>query len=694
MKKNHALIRLFALVLLMTALFAGTTTAQAIKSMPNSDKLALSRSLINSDGTLRLDGRFSGSVPLDGWNVQFDNYRGPIFSHARASKIFPGELSSAIGSWGGLGSNGSGEGSLNNWVFSVAVSGSDVYVGGWFTDVNNNGVVLSAADYIVKWDGVNWSALGSNGAGGGSLNGFVNAIEINGSNIYVGGSFTNVNNNGLVLNSADYIARWDGVNWTALGNNGSGDGSIVCCDVMAIETSGNNVYVGGNFMNVNNINAADGIAKWDGANWSALGSDGLGDGSINSWVDAIAVIGSDVYVGGPFDDVNNNGAVLNAADFIAKWDGTNWSALGSNGAGDGSLNWWVNAIAASGSDIYVGGGFTDINNNGTILPAADRIAKWDGTNWSALGSNGAGNGSINSKVETVMVNGSDIYIGGWFWDVNNNGVSLAAADSLAKWDGVNWSALGGGGVAGGSFVGPINDIAFNGNNIYVGGDFNDVSNNGTVVLNADKVAVASLDSSTFVDVPFDHPLYKYIEALYQAGFTAGCSTTPLMFCPDTILDRAQSAVFMLRGQLGSGYTPPSPPWTNFVNESWVGFEWAQPWAEGMYMESLTTGCQASPLKFCPANQLPRVEASIFGLKMKYGVTYTPPLESGTLFADFPSTDPSYWGIAWAEKAYLDGLLPACGTDSVSGKPMFCPGELVNRGWGAYLIVKAKNLPTP
>jgi glucose/arabinose dehydrogenase len=206
--------------------------------------------------------------------------------------------------------------------------------------------------------------------------------------------------------------------------------------------------------------------------------------------------------------------------------------------------------------------------------------------------------------------------------------------------------------------------------------------------------IYKLQASTFSDVPFDHPLYKYIEALYDAGFTAGCSTSPLMFCPDTILDRAQSAVFMLRGAKGSTYTPPPAPWNTFLLDSWVGFEWAQAWAEGMYQEGLTSGCQTSPLKFCPANQLPRVEASIFGLKMKYGVNYLPPPATGTLFADFPSTDPSYWGIDWAEKAYTDGLLPACGTDPVSGKPMFCPGELVNRGWGAYLIVKAKNLPTP
>jgi hypothetical protein len=205
------------------------------------------------------------------------------------------------------------------------------------------------------------------------------------------------------------------------------------------------------------------------------------------------------------------------------------------------------------------------------------------------------------------------------------------------------------------------------------------------------VAISNGGTPTFTDVPFSHPLHDYIEALYQAGYTAGCSTNPLMYCPDTILDRAQSAVFMLRGQMGSTYSPPPVPWDTFTDD-WTGFEWAEPWAEGMWQEGLTAGCQTSPLMYCPATQLPRVEASVFGLRMKYGVNYTPPAGTGTIFADM--TDTSYWGIGWAEQAYLDGLLPACGTDSVTGKPLFCPSELVDRAWGAYLIVKAKNIPLP
>ena len=94
--------------------------------------------------------------------------------------------------------------------------------------------------------------------------------------------------------------------------------------------------------------------------------------------------------------------------------------------------------------------------------------------------------------------------------------------------------------------------------------------------------------------------------------------------------------------------------------------------------------------YCPRRELPRVEAGVFGLRMKYGTDYVPPDASGTLFADM--TDVNYWGTKWAEQAYLDDLLPECGPQD--GKPLFCPDDLLDRAWGVYLIVIAKDLPLP
>jgi hypothetical protein len=49
---------------------------------------------------------------------------------------------------------------------------------------------------------------------------------------------------------------------------------------------------------------------------------------------------------------------------VAEWDGSAWSALGSG------LDFWVNALAVSGSDLYVGGYFTTAGGSSAL-----RVAK-------------------------------------------------------------------------------------------------------------------------------------------------------------------------------------------------------------------------------------------------------------------------------------------------------------------------------
>jgi hypothetical protein len=228
-------------------------------------------------------------------------------------------------------------------------------------------------------------------------------------------------------------------------------------------------------------------------------------------------------------------------------------------------------------------------------------------------------------------------------------------------------------------------------NIYIfanwGGDASGSSNPIQITTTQDWSVTAIFEQSTFSDVPFNHPLYDYIQALYDAGYTAGCLTNPLRYCPDNTMTRAESAVFMLRGQFGSGYTPPVAPWDTFA-DNWNPGTWAEKWAEGMWVEGMTAGCLTNPLRFCPWDQFPRVQAAVFGLRMKYGMSYTPPAATGTLFTDM--IDTGFWGTKWAEQAFSDGLLPACGTQDE--KPLFCPNDLVTRAWGAYLIVQAKDLP--
>ena len=79
------------------------------------------------------------------------------------------------------------------------------------------------------------------------------------------------------------------------------------------------------------------------ANWMSMG----GIQGANGLVQTVAVDGAgNLYVGGRFNVIGDL-----VANYIAKWDGTRWSALGS-GMNEFGL---VAALAVSGSNLYAGG---------------------------------------------------------------------------------------------------------------------------------------------------------------------------------------------------------------------------------------------------------------------------------------------------------------------------------------------------
>ncbi len=77
----------------------------------------------------------------------------------------------------------------------------------------------------------------------------------------------------------------------------------------------------------------------------------------------------------------------------------------------------------------------------------------------------------------------------------------------------------------------------------------DVSFAGCMVFWTRQVSPAPV-SATFSDVPTTHPFFRFIQALYSSGITAGCSATE--YCPDRTLTRGEMAVFLAKG-LGLNY---------------------------------------------------------------------------------------------------------------------------------------------
>lgn len=370
--------------------------------------------------------------------------------------------------WSALGSNGAGDGALSYSVLAMASVGGDLYVGGDFV----NAAGIPEADHLARWDGTNWSAVGSNGAGDGALNASVRELLPSGGGLYVAGDFVDT----LGDPEADFLAYWDGATWSGLGSNGAGNGAFNS-SVVALAEVGGDLFAGGPFSNGGGIDEADYVARWDGSNWSALGSNGAGDGALGDTVEALAVVGSDLFVSGYL----SNAAGVAEADFVARWDGVNWSALGSNGAGNGALNSVAYDFATSGTDLYAGGYF--FNAGG--VPEADYVARWDGSAWSALGSNGAGDGAFdNPWVHALAISGSDVFVGGTFTNV----VGSQEADYLAHWDGSGWSAVGSNGAGDGALNNPVWELAAVPGRLYVGGVFTD----GAGIAEADYLVAAVL----------------------------------------------------------------------------------------------------------------------------------------------------------------------------------------------------------
>jgi hypothetical protein len=201
----------------------------------------------------------------------------------------------------------------------------------------------------------------------------------------------------------------------------------------------------------------------------------------------------------------------------------------------------------------------------------------------------------------------------------------------------------------------------------------------------DMGAYEFTQSPTFVDVPFDHWAHDTIEALYQEGYIAGCSLDPLLYCPERIMNRAESAVFVERGIHGAEYLPPDPAEQVFADVALT--EWFAKWATALWEDGYTAGCGTDPLIYCPLQDHTIAEGCVFYLRMMNGADYEPPDPTG-VFVDVPL---DAWYARWVEEAYNAGILMPCQTEP---ELLACPLDGLDRAMGAYMMVQAKELQIP
>ena len=209
-----------------------------------------------------------------------------------------------------------------------------------------------------------------------------------------------------------------------------------------------------------------------------------------------------------------------------------------------------------------------------------------------------------------------------------------------------------------------------------------------VSMNQDQWVTASFTiptSQIFSDVPPSYWAFDWISKLYNAGITQGCAVNPLRYCPEQVVNRAQMAIFLLKGIYGSNYTPPPVGSSTGFNDVQITF-WAAPWIKQLAAEGITAGCGGG--NYCPYDAVTRAQMAIFLLKGIYGSNYTPPpVGSSTGFNDVQI---SFWAAPWIKQLAAEGITSGCGGGN------YCPYNAVTRAQMAVFLVRAfiERLPPP
>jgi len=414
-------------------------------------------------------------------------------------------------------------------------SNNQLYVGGIFTTVQDisNTTALSAK-YVARWDIKNnvWKQFGNTTYNG--TNNFVRALALDSSNtqLYVGGSFTTVQDiSNTTALSAKYIARWDISNnvWRQFGNT-TYNGTNAAVYALSLDSSNNQLYVGGSFTTVQDISnttalSAKYIARWDISNnvWKLVGNSLYGNG-VGNTVNALAINSSNgqLYIGGSFTSVN--AYLKSSARFIAAWDISNNYWIRQNVASGAALNSVV--FNKSNNQLYVGGGFTSVSDasNTTALPSK-YIASLDVSNnvWNLLGNTTYNGTDLATSAIAIDTSNNQLYTVGTFtYVLDSANISQLYTRCVARWDISNnvWRQVGGipssSGVGNNTYACCI-DIS---NSIlYVGGAFTTVKNvvdASTTIVNTPANYVAAYDISNNVWKPLGNNIYNGVNAAVNA----------------------------------------------------------------------------------------------------------------------------------------------------------------------------------
>jgi type IX secretion system substrate protein/beta-propeller uncharacterized protein DUF5122 len=309
-----------------------------------------------------------------------------------------------------------GTGTVTDWnpgadsvVLALAVRGDEVYAGGYFHHVGGAPRSLIAAidrlgGTVLPWS---WTIVRSPGCDPCDPGPFVDALAIEGTRLYFGGSFTHIDGNPRSGAAAMTLSSHEVSNWDP---QLTGAGPFPYCRAVAI--SQGVVYLGGQF---------DGLKGITRPHAGAVDTNGVLTGwnpRPNAEVRSVAAGGTSAYIGGDFGSVWS----WQPRRFLASLDATTGEVTPWNP----NPNNVVGPIRVSGNTVYVAGAFETIAGQPRTCLAALDAQSGQATPW-----NPGVEAGIYPPVRDIVVRHGIVYVAGLFSGLGGQPrYCLGAVDSV------------------------------------------------------------------------------------------------------------------------------------------------------------------------------------------------------------------------------------------------------------------------
>ncbi len=354
------------------------------------------------------------------------------------------------------------------YVITLAVSGSTIYVGGGFTGIGGQ-----PRKQIAALDATTGAATGwdPNATLGPYLSApTVLALAVSGGTVYAGGTFLSIGGRTRNNIAALDVASGAATSWDPDANG----------DILALSVVGGTVYAGGDFTSIGG-QPRNHIAALDAANGTATSW----NPDANGGVVVLAVSGSTVYAGGSFTDIGGHPRSRIAALDAATGAPTDWNP---------DANGIVRALAVGEGTVYVGGGFNSIGRQPRSFIAGLDAATGAATSWDP---------NANNVVLALAVSGGTAYAGGHFTSIGGQNRNSIAAVDAATGVATNWNP---------NADGAVRTIVASGNTVYASGAFGHIGGQR-------RFSIAALDAATGTATIWDAKPNNYVNTLAVSGST-------------------------------------------------------------------------------------------------------------------------------------------------------------------------------